>query len=186
MWIEKNIYFDFFLNSCHKRNANSHGEVNFSEKRFFWATLILKVTFLKLISARDPALSVPPLCSFCHQLFTSPSKRCFSEVNLTGWVCTWSLILIISMKYTDNFYRPRSEGDNALAVCVSLISGRNTGVCADEVDQLLCPLQVNKCIHGHRQSRIMNNPSFLCVFFFWLEKRVWKLWILYNTLILWG
>ncbi len=32
--------FCIFLDFCLKRNTNSPGEVNFSEKRFFWATLI--------------------------------------------------------------------------------------------------------------------------------------------------
>ncbi len=35
----KKIYFVFFLYFCPKRNTNSPGEVNFSEKRFFCATL---------------------------------------------------------------------------------------------------------------------------------------------------
>ena len=35
----KKYLFCFFPNLCPKRNANSSGEVNFSEKRFFWTTL---------------------------------------------------------------------------------------------------------------------------------------------------
>ena len=62
--LEKKL-FCFFLDFCPKRNTNSPGEGNFSEKGFFWATL----TYVSgkcndnIKADRQPHLSAPVLFS---------------------------------------------------------------------------------------------------------------------------